>query len=798
MALNLVSPGVQIREVDLTIGAITSTNDQVGAFSAPFAKGPVNQPVLITNEAELLETFGKPTETDGQNEYWLSASNYLSYGGVLRVVRATGTTLNNANSDAQTSLQILNDEDYETNHTSDTAWEYAARTPGSWANNLKICTIDGMADQIMSGIGTTSTTVTTTNNIATKTGDVGITTNLITGITTSSLTVADIVANTNLAEGTTIQSIGASQIVLSNDSSNTSSLTAETFVFTQDVTSTVATDVQVGYAVTQGLNSSYAKDGEVVAFSGQIRGIITGIGVDEIYVKVVDRVSDVGPTAGIPEPIEYKNPGQGVNANSFEVDAGNTTCIVTSAGIDTNTFYNTQSKDWYDNQTLGLDNQVVYWKSIAPKPGTSQFAADRSSKNDQVHVVVVDDNGTISGSAGAIIEKYIFLSKASDARISPTQGIYYKDYIGSNSANIFAGVARATVAGSFVGSTNSSAFTATTTSWGTEAQGSAFNVSGNETYKFTSGVDYSATNGMEPTLGDINAGYEIFRNPAEYAINYLIMGPSGGNSIFESQAKATTLMSIAEERKDCMAVISPHKADIISQANTNTQTDKVIEFFDPLPSSSYAVFDSGYKYAFDRFNNKFVYLGLNSDIAGLMARTTADDFPWFSPAGANRGAINNAIKLAYNPSKSQRDLLYSKRINPVVASSGQGILLFGDKTALGYASAFDRINVRKLFLALEASIEGAARAQLFEFNDTTTRNNFLNIVEPYLRDVKGKRGITEFIIVCDETNNTPDVVDSNQFKADIFVKPARSINFIGLTFVATRTGVSFSEVVGTV
>ena len=210
MALNLVSPGVQIREVDLTIGAITSTNDQVGAFSAPFTKGPVNQPVLVTNEAELLETFGKPTETDGQNEYWLSASNYLSYGGVLRVVRATGLTLNNANSDAQTSLQILNDEDYETNHTSDTAWEYAARTPGSWANNLKVCTIDGMADQIMSGIGTTATSVTTTTTVATKTGDVGITTNLVTGITTSSLTVADIVTNSNLSEGTTIQSIGAS------------------------------------------------------------------------------------------------------------------------------------------------------------------------------------------------------------------------------------------------------------------------------------------------------------------------------------------------------------------------------------------------------------------------------------------------------------------------------------------------------------------------------------------------------------------------------------------------------------
>lgn len=795
MALNLVSPGVQIREVDLTIGAITAANDQVGAFAAPFQKGPVEQPVLITNEAELLDTFGKPSEQDGQNEYWLSASNYLSYGGVMRVVRVNGTTLNNANSDAQSSLQILNEEDYDTNHTSDTAWEYAARTPGSWANDLKVCTIDGMADQIITGIGTTATTVTTTTTVATKSGDVGITTNLITGITTSSLTVGDSVSNSNIPDGTKIGTIGSSQIILDGNSTNTGTLTAESFVFSQVSSNTVATDVQVGYAVTQTLNSSYPENGAVVSFTGQIRGIITGIGVDEIYVKIVDRTDN---STGITEAIEYKNPGQGTNANSFEVDTGNTTCIVTSAGIDTNTFYNTQSKDWYDMQTLGLDNQTVYWKSIAPKPGTSQYAEGRSSKNDQIHIVVVDDTGKVSGTAGALLEKYTFLSKASDAKISPTQGIYYKDYLGANSENIFAGVARATVAGSLKGVAGSSAFTAQTGLWGTEAQGKSYNVSGNETYKFTSGVDYSAANSMAASLGDVVAGYEIFRNPAEYDVDYLIMGPSGGTSIFESQAKATALMSIADERKDCMAVISPHKDDIVAQSNTNTQTDKVIEFFEPLPSSSFAVFDSGYKYTFDRFNNKFVYLALNSDIAGLMARTSADDYAWFSPAGANRGAINNAVKLSFNPSKSQRDLLYSKRINPVIASPGQGILLFGDKTALGYASAFDRINVRKLFLALESSIEGAARAQLFEFNDSTTRTNFVNIVEPYLRDVKGKRGITEFIVVCDETNNTPDVVDANQFKADIFVKPARSINFIGLTFVATRTGVSFSEVVGTV
>ena len=251
-------------------------------------------------------------------------------------------------------------------------------------------------------------------------------------------------------------------------------------------------------------------------------------------------------------------------------------------------------------------------------------------------------------------------------------------------------------------------------------------------------------------------------------------------------------------RKDCVACVSPHKSGVVNITDSDAQTENIIDFFDPISSSSYAVFDSGYKYVYDRFNNKFRYIALNSDTAGLMARTSINQYSWFSPAGASRGSINNAIKLAYNPSQAQRDLIYPKRINPVVFSPGAGIVLFGDRTGLSYASAFDRINVRRLFLTIEATIERAAKAQLFEFNDVITRSNFVNIVEPYLRDVKSKRGITDFVVVCDETNNTPDIIDANQFKADIFVKPARSINFIGLTFVATRTGVSFEEVVGNV
>ena len=247
-----------------------------------------------------------------------------------------------------------------------------------------------------------------------------------------------------------------------------------------------------------------------------------------------------------------------------------------------------------------------------------------------------------------------------------------------------------------------------------------------------------------------------------------------------------------------MAVIGPHRGDLVNETNTDVQTDNLIEFFSPLSSSSYATFDCGYKYTYDRFNNEFRYIPTNADVAGLMVRTAIQAYPWFSPAGQQRGIINNVVKLAYNPNKAQRDQLYPLRINPVVTKPGIGSLLFGDKTALGYASAFDRINVRRLFLTVEQALERAAEAQLFELNDELTRANFKNIVEPYLRDVEAKRGLYGFLVVCDTTNNTPDVIDNNEFRADIFLKPTKSINYVTLTFVATRTGVSFEEVVGRV
>ena len=798
MALNLASPGVNVREVDLTTGRIDGVSAQVGGICGPFEKGPVNVPVLIETEADLLQIFGKPLKTDGQNQYWLSASNYLSYGGVLRVVRADGDTILSANSDELTTLKIESDEDFDTNHINDTTWSFAARTPGSWANGVKVCLVDDLADQIITGIATTAIVTTSDALVATTTGDIGVTTTIITGISTALLSVGDLVTNDNVSAEDPIVAIGSSEITLTNPTTNTSPLTGETFIIERRTITVTPTNITVGMAITEGVSATEARsDGTTAQFDGYVRGIITEVGDEQVSVRITDRVDNLTSTS---QKISYKYSAS--NSGGYALRASDTMYVTTSAGVLQGTFTtndNTSIKDWYDNQKLDISNSDIYWKSIAPKPVASEYARERSCKNDTLHLVVVDDSGKITGTASNIIEKHTFLSKASDARVSPYQAIYIKEYLRTNSANVYNGALTSSIASDLTANASTPAqFTVSSGAIGSEAQSTTFNVLGNRTYTLSGGQDYSNSNGMEASLGNVVGGYEVFRNPAEFDINFLIMGPSGGDTIYQSQAKANLLISIAEERKDCIACISPHKGDVVNQTNSGTQTDNIVEFFDAVTSSSYAVLDSGIKYTLDRFNNEFLYLECNSDIAGLMARTSIDQYSWFSPAGPNRGSINNAIKLAYNPSQTQRDELYTKRINPVISSSGQGIILFGDKTALGYGSAFDRINVRRLFLTIEKAIAKASRSQLFEFNDEITRSNFINIVEPYLRDIKAKRGISEFLVVCDKSNNTPEVIDSNEMVADIFVKPARSINFIGLTFVATRTGVSFTEVVGSV
>ena len=801
MSLNLVSPGVNVREVDLTIGGITASNEQVGVIAGPFSKGPVDVPYLIQNENELLKTFGKPISSDSQYEYWMSASSYLSYGGILRVIRTDGTTLNNSNagvSVASTTVKIKSYEDYINDYSTATSWYYAAKNPGSWANNLKVCVIDASADQRIA-IGTFGLAVGygITAGISTTFASIGVTTTTtgyLRGIVTKVGDQFVDVKVTDRFDNTT----GSSSLVSYSQNSLNSFSSSSNNVFIKN-SSGIATSIETVRFYGSVSTGSTVINPATLTSNLPSAGVAAGYKVQTFTAGIVNPTSTVagfGTTSvnGALQTTILINAGAaGVGTNVQFVISN-----LASSSYDFTTTPNTPVvvSDWYNQQTLGLTNSTVYWKSIAEKPRTSQYASERNALNDEIHIAVVDDTGTVTGIAGNVLEKFTFLSKSLDGKISPSESVYYKDYIANNSEYIFAGVA---TTGSATGFTGTTVYTSSSVgNWGQNAQGVIFSGAGNVTYNLSGGVDYSAANGMSATLSNIISSYDILSNPAEYQVNFLINGPSGGASIYESQAKANKLIEIAEQRKDCVAVISAHRSGVVNITNTETQTNNIINFFDPITSSSYAVFDSGYKYMFDRFNNTFRYIPCNADVAGLMARTSINQYSWFSPAGSSRGAINGAVKLAYNPSKAQRDILYPKRINPIIFSPGAGIILFGDKTALSYVSAFDRINVRRLFLTIESSIERAARAQLFEFNDVITRSNFINIVEPYLRDVKSKRGITDFLVICDETNNTPDIIDANQFRADIFVKPARSINFIGLTFVATRTGVSFEEVVGSV
>jgi hypothetical protein len=373
-----------------------------------------------------------------------------------------------------------------------------------------------------------------------------------------------------------------------------------------------------------------------------------------------------------------------------------------------------------------------------------------------------------TGTAGTILEKFAFASKAGDAKKSDGTSAYYKDVVNTQSAYIWWMDHTANVAGSG-------------TVWGSTANASLFaNLTANLTVSLSLGALTA------PSDANIISGLGIFANDEAYDISLLPL----------ADASATVanyaISSVAEVRKDCIVFISPEFDDVVN--NAGSEATAITAFRDTLTSSSYAVLDSGWKYQYDRYNDVYRWVPLNGDTAGLAVRTDFVADPWFSPAGFNRGQVKNVVKLAYSPSKTDRDTLYKKGVNPVVTFPGNGTILYGDKTLLAKPSAFDRINVRRLFIVLEKAIATAAKFQLFEFNDPFTRAQFRNLVEPFLRDVQGRRGITDFKVVCDESNNTAQVIDTNNFVADIYIKPARAINFIQLNFIATRSGISFEEV----
>jgi len=658
----LVSPGVLVTEKDLT-NVVPAVATSIAGISVVSEKGPMDEIVAISSEQEYVDTFGKPDSNTF--EYFFSATNFLQYGNALRVVRAVTGNLNAASGGV--GVQIKNTDHYTNNYAdgSGSSGSWAARTAGTWGNNLKVsmCTNSTAFEQTMP---------------------------------------AD-----NLVAGAA--SKGATSITVDD-----------------------GTEFQVG---------------DLLEF-GDISGNFSAAPSGEYY-KIT-----------------------AISSNTLTIARVNTNVESGLAGGQTGL------KDAVDDNAY-IKRRWEYFYLFDAAPGTTQYASDNGGSNDELHIVVVDEDGGVSGVAGSILEKYEGLSQGSDAKNAQGGTNYYVDVLYNQSSNIYWMDHETTLSGA-----------------GASVVNNTFDNTGTAAFTIFSTSLAGGTDDNVPTDGELELAYDKFGDSETVDVNFIIGGPSQTNADATGDTKATMLIDLAETRKDCVAFVSPARADVVNVTDAIAQTENVVAFADGLPSSSYAVIDSGYKYQYDKYNDVYRYVPLNGDIAGLCARTDLVADPWYSPGGLNRGQIRGAIKLAYSPNQAQRDILYRKRVNPVTSFPGQGTVLFGDKTALSKPSAFDRINVRRLFITLEKAVATASKFQLFEFNDEFTRAQFRNLVEPFLRDVQGRRGITDFAVVCDESNNTAEVIDRNEFVADIFVKPARSINFIKLNFVATRTGVAFSEVVG--
>ena len=668
----LVSPGVHVREIDLT-NVIPAVQTTIGAIAGPFQKGPVSSVTSVSSEEELLEIFGKPQGTSNQFETWFAAANFLQYSDHLKVVRTETATLN---AGANSGILIRDEDHYEASFSTGqgTHGEWAARTAGTWGNSIgvQICATADAFEQNFS-----------TNQLVNGAASAGAAT----------VTVDDADAS--------------------------------------------------GYAFNVG---------DLVSFYSDNSGTVP---VDEF--------------------------------NEYEVTAINTSTNALSIRL----------KD--DPNGAGLQNAIADNSTMRRKwkyndlfenaPGQSQWAKDNGRGTaDELHVVVYDTTGDLTGydadvagqRTSSVLEVFPNMSKSSVARTAQGNSNYYPDVIFRESQFIY--WTDHISAGSNWGTDTTSAYT--------------------DVLPITIDTLTGGTDDLAPTAGELELAYDKFLDTELHDINLVIGGKGGGaaDTAASQDTHVTMITALVEDRKDCVGFVSPYRSATVGVASSSATSARAVNnvktAYDLCPASSYMVFDSGYKYMYDKYNDVYRMVPLCGDTAGLCAHTDGVADPWFSPAGYNRGSVRGAIKLSFNPDKAARAILYKARINPVVNFPGQGVTLFGDKTALAKPSAFDRINVRRLFLVLEKAIATAAKYMLFEFNDEFTRAQFRNMVEPFLRDVQGRRGIFDFKVVCDSTNNTGEVIDRNEFIGDIYIKPARSINFITLNFVAVRTGVSFSEVGG--
>jgi phage tail sheath protein FI len=772
-----VSPGVQVTEKDLAL-VIPQVTASVGATAGLFRWGPAETPITVTNEGELAANFGRPT---GVNNFvvrsFLTAANFLSYSSNMVVVRALPSSAYNAASEgslsdvpagyyangvtAQTEIQIKNDNDYINDYSDEPASTsvFVAKYPGELGNAIKVSMAD--ADSFL--ITTVDSPVSFQEELLTlASGDVNVTAS-----STSSTSVT-----INAAYDGTLSP--GDQLYVAD--ANT---TPSTLVFL----GIVGVQYTSGTTITLATNAT-------VSLTGATR---------KLY-KVTNKIFGTD--------LDKK-----IVANSTVVKFGNknlgkATSVTTTSATFSSPVSNTLSTtELIGTGATGTTTQVTFeWEyrdEFVVAPAATQYAESKglTTLKDEIHIIVIDETGVITGVVGQVLEKYTAVSKLFDAVKTDGESLYYKSVINRSSSYIrFLRQADDIIASAFLNTTNAS-------SWGSSYIAGAL---GSNTVMTTMKIPYvrtlrAGTNGFDAStsahtpsvITALQTAFDVFTNTEEVDVGLISVGE------VESTVAKYVIQNIAEVRKDCVVFVSAviDNGTSLQVATKSTDVTNIISYRTGTQnavnvSSSYAVMDSGYKYQYDKYNDQYLYVPLNGDIAGLCARTDFAADPWFSPGGFNRGQIKNIVKLAYNPSQADRDNLYKNGINPVATFPGQGTVLFGDKTMLARPSAFDRINVRRLFIILEKAIATAAKFQLFELNDTFSRAQFKNLVEPFLRDVQGRRGVTDFRVICDDTNNTGEVIDRNEFVADIFIKPSRSINFITLNFVAVRSSVNFDEIGG--
>lgn len=767
-----VSPGVSVAEVDLTTRVpIPSVSD--GGFAGFFNWGPAEEVKLVSSEDELVKLFGKPNSSNYKS--FFTAANFLKYSNKLRIVRAANTAEARNAVSGGSAVYIQNDakyqNTYETSATAGTTW--FAKFPGALGNSLKtsICLSDRA-----------NTTVTTDGVVS-------------------------------LASNTSIELIGTFD----------SSAGSNVFETTSGSASNVDFQLRKGDVIKHGSTTGIVTEVTNSTSFIAIQGDNTDIDSSEISAGTIVRLKRSAfeePAENMLGTIEVNSGANAATGSStkfdLQVHIGDILTFNDSSGLKTRrrvssissnsalTFSEPVSRGVTAGTTFSREWE--YRESFSTPPLTSTYAYDKTENkdvSDEIHVIVVDEDGEISGtkdnrgstaqSSKSIIEKYEGLSVADGATGDNGATIFYKDYINDHSNWIRWGDHDPTGDAVTVNSVTINKAWGTTISSGDTGVFQGSHLTGTETTVGSIGVvTTSLVSGADSsTINDtvlINS-YEYLKQPEKVDVSLIMSGEA-------STTLATYLIQeFAEYRKDCVVFISPLESDVVNQESN--EVSNIIARRNSLPSSSYAIMDGNYKYMRDQYNGVNRYVPFNGDMAGICALNDTIN-PFISPAGFNRGNLKAIDSLAFNPSQAERDDLYVNGVNPIVGFPGKGRILFGDKTLLAKPSAFDRINVRRLFIALEKAIANAAEFSLFEFNDDFTRAQFVAQVEPFLRDIQSNRGITDFKVVCDATNNTPVVIDRNEFRGDIFIKPARSINFIQLNFVAVGSGVDFTEVVGTV